>query len=143
MIPYSNLVKRIGVVAILGALVSCGGGGNATGGLTEFSVTPDTWKLTFGKGNTVCAVDPSNLPFTVVTVIGGAPPYRIVNSSPQWLSVSTSVLDGKSPSFKVFAIGGCGDSMSVLILDSLSRSVNFKATFEAGEELTADPATTP
>lgn len=138
MISFKNLIKSVGATAILGALVSCGGGGSATGGLTEFSVTPDTWTLTFGKGNTNCAVDPANLPSTIVTIIGGTPPYRIVNSSPQWLAVSTNVLDGKNPSFRVSAIGGCGDSLSVLILDNLSRSINFKATFEAGEELTAD-----
>ena len=127
------LMKRLCAVASLGALVSCGGGGSATGGLTTFSVVPIDWTLSFGEGNTFCEVDSVDRPSLTVTVVGGTPPYRIVNAKPQKLAVNTTTLDGKNPSFVVTALGGCGDALNILVLDSLSRSVSFKATLEAGE----------
>lgn len=135
-----RLLKSVSGFVLLGALASCGGGGAATGGLTEFSVVPNEWTLTFPKGNTVCAVNPSNYPSVTLTIVGGTPPYRIVNSNPQTQAVSANSLDGKNPTLTVFHTGGCGDSLGILILDSLSRTVNFSATYEAGEELEADPA---
>jgi hypothetical protein len=141
MFSILNSLARIAAAATVVTLASCGGGGSASGGLTEFSVTPSSWTLTFGKGNTTCALTGGfENPKILVTVVGGTPPYRIVNSSPGWLAVSQTNLSGKNPTFAISSTGGCGDALNVLILDSLSRSTTFTATTVAGEEITA---TTP
>ena len=133
-------LKILALSVAVSTLASCGGGGSSSGGSTEFSVLPSDWTLTAGKGNTVCAVDPADRPETTVTIVGGTAPYRIINSSPQWLDVSATTVTGKNPSFTVYSKGGCGADISVLILDSQSRSATFTFTFEAGEELdTASP----
>lgn len=134
MITNANakFLKGIGIIAMFTVLVSCGGGGSGSGGMTEFSVIPDSWTLSFGTDNTACKVDSIDRPSVTVTVVGGAPPYRIVNSSSKNLSVSATTLQGKNPSFVVTALGGCGKELNILILDNLSRSVNFTTTLEAG-----------
>jgi hypothetical protein len=136
----NNLKKFFKIVSLsaISLLTACGGGGAGTGSLTEFSVLPNDWTLSFPKGNTTCSINPANRPEITVTIVGGSPPYRIVNSHPQWLTVSATTLNEKNPSFKVFAEGGCGDSLGILILDNQSRSINFTATLEAGEEIVSD-----
>lgn len=141
MFPAHKMIKKFALAGLVVVLASCGGGGSATGGLTEFSVVPESWELTGGTGNTSCAVDLSNPPEVSVTVVGGTPPYRVVNSVPQWLAVSATTLTDKNPTFQVIATGGCGDDMGILVLDHQSRSVNFTFTFTAGEELVVDDST--
>lgn len=137
-----QMFKKIAIAAATLTLISCGGGGSATGGNTDFSVLPTSWTLTGSKGNTTCLVNPANLPETTVTIVGGTPPYRIINSSPQNIKVDDTILTGKNPSFKVYSLGGCSSELSILILDNKSRSITFTFTFEAGDEETA-AATAP
>ena len=122
---------------LMGALVSCGGGGDVAGSKTDFSVTPAKFELTAAKGDVACQF--TNSAEVVVTVVGGIPPYRIVNSFPQVISVSDAVLSGKNPTFKVVISGnrGCATTMPLLILDYQSRSTNFDVSVTAGEEVTA------
>lgn len=135
-----NNLKRIAAIALISTLASCGGGGSATGGSTDFSVIPNKFTLDFADGNTTCALDPgSALPEVRVTIVGGTPPYRIVNSFPQLIRVSQTTLTEKNPTFSVYALGGCGSDLNLLILDNLSRSINFTATFTAGAASTVTP----
>jgi hypothetical protein len=136
MFSTIDTLKRMSIIAATAILASCGGGGSATGGATEFSVAPSSFTLTAGKGNTFCNFSGPNYPGTLVTIVGGEPPYRIVNSVPQWLAVSDSVLTGKNPSFTVVSTGGCGSDLSILILDKQSRSITFTFEVVAGEEAT-------
>lgn len=122
----------MGAAAIL--LSSCGGGGSATGGSTDFSVLPSKWTFTSADGDLACqGVEGSEVN---VTVVGGTPPYRLINSVPQNMSISDTVLTGKNPSFKVVVHAGCGTDMPILILDNLSRSITFTMTVEKGEAAT-------
>ena len=134
-------IAKLFTLPLLGVLVSCGGGGDVAGSKTDFSVVPAKFELAAAKGDVSCQF--TNGAEVVVTVLGGIPPYRIVNSYPQVISVSDSVLSGKNPTFKVVIRGdaGCATTMPLLILDYQSRSTNFDVTVTAGEELkTVTPA---
>lgn len=139
MFESKETMKKWASCLLLASLSACGGGGSATGGLTEFTVLPETWTLKGGDGNIYCAVDTSNLPVLTATVVGGTPPYRIVNSSPQWLRVDQTVLTGKNPTFTVTALGGCAEDLGVVVLDNQSRSTTLTFTFEAGDTATTTP----
>ena len=131
---------KLGSLAALSFLTACGGGGSATGGLTAFSVVPSSWTVTALKGDTTCnEVGGSEI---TVTIVGGTPPYRIVNSKPTKFVVSDTVLDGKNPTFTVMTLGGCSTDLPILILDNQSRSTSLTVTVEAGEEDTT-ATTTP
>ena len=134
-------IAKLFTLPLLGVLVSCGGGGDVAGSKTDFSVVPAKFEFTAAKGDVSCQF--TNSAEVVVTVVGGIPPYRIVNSYPQVISVSDAVLSGKNPTFKVVIRGdaGCATTMPLLILDYQSRSTKFDVTVTAGEELkTVTPA---
>lgn len=116
-------------LAFVFMLSACGGGGDVAGGATEFSVSPNTLKLT--TSNSTCTV--SGTTTSSHTVIGGTPPYRLVNSFPNAVYVSHTTLDGKNPTFQVRPLGGCGDSLTVLVIDYHSRVATLTVTVEAAE----------
>lgn len=94
-----KMAQAMGGIVVVAALASCGGGGDVAGDSSEFSVSPKENKLTLGVGAR-CS-DASEVPPTVVTIIGGQPPYRIVNSSPEALVVDKTEATGKDPQFRV------------------------------------------
>jgi hypothetical protein len=135
-----NLLKFICAAATV-SLSSCGGGGDVAAGLTDFSVSPDEVTYTGAKGDEFCQKTAGAE--TIVTIIGGTPPYRVVSSSPDAAIVSKTEVTGKNPTFAVTTGRGCMDSVTVTVLDYHSRSVVFSQTVEGGEPLdTTTTATT-
>lgn len=133
----ANKLKYFSIVFAV-TLSACGGGGDVAAGLTDFSVSPSEFKLTAAKGDTSCS---NTAGFeTIVTIVGGTPPYRVVSANPDGARVSKTEVTGKNPTFKVTTGNGCWDPATVLVLDYHSRSTVFSLTVEAGEEL--DAATT-
>lgn len=131
MLSKINSLKLLGIAGTL-ALASCGGGGDNAAGLTEFSVSPSEYTITGLKGDTLCQ-DTAGAR-RVVTIVGGTPPYRVVSANPQRAIVSSTEVTGKNPSFTVTTGTGCGDSLSILVLDYHSSSTTFSLTIEPGEE---------
>lgn len=125
------------------ALVSCGGGGGAAGDSDTFAVAPGEIKISHGKGDVTCSG--SKGARTTVTIVGGQAPFRIVNSSPQLMSVDRTEVAGQDPQFVVTSLGqGCGEDLSVLVLDLFSKSVTFNLTLEKGDDADdTTPAATP
>ncbi|WP_157559226.1 hypothetical protein [Hydrogenophaga crassostreae] len=130
---YRQNIFKILCIASTIALSSCGGGGDVAAGLTGFSVVPDEVKWAGAKGDTLCQRTAGGE--TVVTIVGGTPPYRVVSSFPDGAIVSKTEVTGKNPTFTVTTGPGCMESVTVLVLDYHSRSVTFSQTVEAGDEL--------
>ena len=134
MLNKISPIKTAISVLLLATLASCGGSSSTSGGQTDFSVVPGEIELTFADGNTTCYVSPgSDYTQTVVTVVGGTPPYQIVNSAPQYVATSVTELETDNASFTVYSLGGCGE-FNILVLDNLSRSVSFQITHTPGDD---------
>jgi hypothetical protein len=123
-----NVLKMTLAVVTAGALASCGGGGPVAGDVEGFSVSPEetTW--------TVASCGASGGGDTVVTINGGQPPFRIVNSAPQFISVDRNEVTGKDPSFRVSTVRGCGEDLVVTVIDFHSRTAVYTVTIEEEEE---------
>jgi hypothetical protein len=125
------VVRAFFGVGIVLSLASCGGGGDIAGDSSEFAVSPKENTLTLGTGAS-CA-DASQVPPVVVTIIGGQPPYRIVNSSPEALVVDKTEATGKDPQFKVSYYENavvCVNPGTITVLDYHSRVATFEYAVE-------------
>ncbi|QCB46739.1 hypothetical protein [Hydrogenophaga sp. PAMC20947] len=126
--------RRLAPLALVALLASCGGGGGDAGDSTEFAVVPATVSFKAGDGDTSCQYTKgTQLTFAIV---GGQPPYRIVNSVPQYLQLDRTEATGKDPQFKVTTLTGCGDPLTILILDYHSQSASVEITIEKGDDAT-------
>ncbi|MBT9550232.1 MAG: hypothetical protein IV088_05235 [Hydrogenophaga sp.] len=115
-------------------LISCGGGGDVAGDSTEFSVSPEEYALKLGAGSR-CR-DASETPPVVVTIIGGQPPFRIINAAPEALVIDKTEASGKDPQFRISYSATavlCANPGVVTVLDYHSRSVSFEYSVEIDE----------
>lgn len=136
-----SAVRVAGGVVAAFALVSCGGGGDVAGDSTEFSVFPDEVKLSvLADANGGCSRAAGSSPM-IFAIVGGQPPFRIVNAFPGGLSVDKTEATGKDPKFSVIPNGGCGDPFVITVLDYHSKVATVEITVEAEEATT--PAATP
>ena len=129
----NTLRLMIGAAAVL-ALVSCGGGGDVAGDSSEFAVSPKEFALKLGAGSR-CR-DASEMPPVVVTIIGGQPPFRIVNASPEALVVDKTEASGKDPQFRVTYYPNaviCVDPGVITVLDYHSQAASFEYKVEIDE----------
>jgi hypothetical protein len=125
---FAHTLAAAGAVALL---VSCGGGGDIAGDSTEFSVTPEEFNLTLTAGTSCSAA--STLKPVIVTIVGGQGPFRIVNSSPEALSIDKTQATGKDPQFRVSYRSDsrlCSDPATVTVLDYHSRVATFEYSVE-------------
>lgn len=122
-----KMVNLTAAVLTAVALASCGGGGPVAGDAEGLSVYPEEIKWT------VPSCGGSGGGDTVVTINGGQPPYRIVNSAPQFVTIDRNTVTGKDPTFRVTTLGGCGENMAVTVFDYHSRSAVFAVTVELDE----------
>lgn len=134
----TKLLKAVCIVGTV-ALTSCGGGGDVAAGPTTIALSPDGVTVTALKGDVTCRNTGGHE--SVVTIIGGTPPYRVVSSLPDRVMVSKTEVTGKNPTFTVMTGPGCMDDISVTVLDYHSQSAVFSVTVEAGEELDAASST--
>lgn len=136
------ILKRTLVGAMTAVvLASCGGGGDVAGDTSDFGLSPAEYKLTVPslvKGDCSSA---ASTPPIVVTIIGGQPPFRIVNSDPDSLSVDKTEASGKDPQFTVRSKGRCGDPHIVTVIDYHSQSVAFEYSVEDEQPEEEDTAT--
>ncbi len=136
-----SATRVAGCFAVISALISCGGGGDIAGDSSEFSVFPDEVKFSDTEvrtTNTASCIGVAGAQ-TIFTIVGGQAPYRIVNTFPQYISVDKTEATGKDPKFTVTLTGGCGDPLTILVLDYHSQSASVEITVERE----ADEPTTP
>ncbi|MEZ5644493.1 MAG: hypothetical protein R3E99_04930 [Burkholderiaceae bacterium] len=122
-----KMVNLTAAVLTAVALASCGGGGPVAGDAAEMSLSPPGMTMKVGDCARSGGAD------TVVTINGGQPPFRIVNSSPQWMTVDRTQVTGKDPTFRVTTLAGCGEDMTVTVLDYHSQLAVFTVTVETEE----------
>lgn len=122
-----NWLKVSGSLLVAGALASCGGGGDVAGDTDEFFTNPSEIKWSVSSCNAAIGGE------TLVTIIGGTPPYRVHNPQPDSLGVDRVQVTGKDPVFKVTTLGGCMDQVPILVLDYHSRTTTFEVTVEVDE----------
>ena len=124
-----NLMPTL--VAALTSLVSlagCGGGdSDLAGSLTDFSVQP----AEFTVSNTVA---PCYVGYVAdFFIVGGTPPYRLLNSVQDAVALNTLTVDNLGGGFKVNFIGGiCVNPASVVVQDSKGRTVTVKLINKVG-----------
>jgi hypothetical protein len=120
---------RLAAGAVIGSalLAACGGGDDdLSGGATAFSIVPTETTLTGPTG--FC---PGAGFVQTVQIIGGAPPYRILSTSPA-LTVSTDRVDNQGGTFDITFNGGCFENQQVTIRDTFNRFVTFSGNGEKG-----------
>ena len=106
-------------------LASCGGGGDDQAGApVAFSVVPTS------SGFTAPAGSPTGQCFSggssTVFIYGGAAPYHIDNTVPQYLTVDRTTVDDRGGSFNVTVTGpGCLTAGSIVVVDRLNNKVTF------------------
>ena len=100
-----------------------------TGASAGFFVTPASVGFQ-GPNNQQC----SNGTSVDVYVFGGTPPYSILNSFPDFLSLSTTAVAGSGGRFTVTTRGGCLANGTITIRDSAGRSTNVQVTNAIGTE---------
>lgn len=115
--------------AVMGAglVAACGGGGNESGSPDQLQVLPEAVTIT-GRGT--C---PSSGQGPQVFVYGGQPPYKLSNSVPEVVQLSTTRLRNSGDSF-TFTLqgGGCLDGMPIVIEDDMGRLAAFSITIAEG-----------
>ena len=119
-------------VLLVATLASCGGGGDVAGDSEDFAVFPSEVKFEDNAArttNTESCVGVAGAK-TVVTIVGGQPPFRIVNTFPQYVAVDKTEASGKDPKFVVTLTGSCGDPLTILVLDYHSKSASVAFTIE-------------
>jgi len=127
-------LKWVCISGVVATLVSCGGGGGDAGDSTEFAAVPDAVNIKAGDGDLSCQGTAGIQ--TTFTIVGGQPPFRIVNSFSQYLYLDRTEVSGQDPKFKVTTLTGCGEDLTILVLDQHSRSSTIAFTVEKGDEIT-------
>lgn len=128
----NGLGRALGSLGVCLLFASCGGGGDVAGDSTTFAVSPKSFKLSLASGSACSAA--SEAPPVVVTIIGGQPPYRIINSSPESLVVDKTEATGKDPQFRVSYYQDavlCVAPGTITVLDYHSKVTTFEYSVEA------------
>jgi hypothetical protein len=111
-------------VLLLGA---CGGGDDDAGSLTPFSIVPATITVTGPDANT-CGAGSGGQVF----VYGGAAPYRLDNTSPDAIVLSTNSVGARGGSFEVFFLGQCVNPVQVVVVDHNDKQVTLTLISKKG-----------
>lgn len=110
--------------AVVCALVSCGGGGDVAGDQEDFLVTPNELKISVPSdaSNPGCSNAAKAKP-AVFTIVGGQPPFRLINSHPQAIIVDKTEATGKDPRFTITfqKTEWCFNPATITVLDYHSR----------------------
>ena len=116
-------ISAAALIATGWLLTGCGGGGDEAGSPTAFSVSPDTSTVTWTSvAGLACG------PTLVGTffVYGGTAPYRLDNSNPGEVTLSSPTVGQRGGSFTASFVGGCVDPAIVTIVDSLNHVITLK-----------------
>ena len=122
----TSLIATIPSTAMVCFLVAgCGGGGDdGAGSPTTFSVQPSTLSVT-SPSTTACF---SGFVGTIF-VYGGTAPYRLDNTAPDSVTLSTNTVADRGGSFDVTYTGaGCFDPALIVVVDKLDHVVTLSLT---------------
>ena len=110
-------MKLSSLILILAAatLTACGGGGNESGPPDEITASPA--QFTAKGTGTECASGKG----PTVFVHGGQPPYKLFNTLPLAMRLSTGEVQQSGQSFVVTLTGRCFDAAPIRIEDAMGR----------------------
>lgn len=116
----------VALATLVASLAGCGGGGDdAAGSVTAFSVQPTTNTIT--ANTAVNGGPPAGLCSAAYAgeyfIYGGAAPYRIDNTAPGYMVTDKTSVDARGGSFKVTFTGGCITGGLIVIVDKLDNQV--------------------
>lgn len=114
----------VAALAFVGVLAACGGGGDdEAGSLTSFNIQPATVTFTAPAGTAagLCVGGGSQDVF----VYGGAAPYRIDNTLPDYVSVNKIEVGSPGENFTLTVLGGCVTNGLIVVRDKLGRQTTF------------------
>jgi hypothetical protein len=117
-------------VMVASAVVAgCGGNPESSGASTPFNVVPDAITLTGPDANT-CGFGLFN---QLVFVYGGAGPYKIDNTLPDFIVLNPPRLDKSGQSFQITVLGGaCLTDIPIVITDQTGKQVTLTITTKRG-----------
>ena len=110
------------LLATVGFLAGCGGGGDQNAGApTALSLSSSTvtFKAPAGTPTGVCFGGG----IATIYVYGGAAPYQINNGFPNYLAVDPPQVKDRGGSFTVTVLGGCLSPGTITVVDALSNRV--------------------
>jgi len=117
-----QLKATVLLVATAGLLAACGGGGDQNAGApTALTLSPNTVTFKPAAGATTGTCSGGGT--AVITVLGGAAPYQIVNNFPAYVMVDKSQVSDRGGSFTVTMVGGCLSPGTITVIDALSNFV--------------------
>jgi len=124
-----SLSRSFPVITLVCLLASCGGGSDdEAGSPTAFSVVPSTLTVT-SSSTTACYAGFVGEIF----VYGGAAPYRLDNTAPDSVVLSTTTVDHRGGSFTVSYTGAaCFDPATIVVVDALDKQVTLSLTSKLG-----------
>lgn len=109
-------------LVLVGVLAACGGGGDDAGSLTEFNIQPATVTFTASASapTGTCGAGSQD-----VFVYGGAAPYRVDNTAPDYVSVNKTEVGSPGENFTLTTFGGCMTNGTIVVRDRLGRQQIF------------------
>ena len=119
---FQQVKTTVLLLATIGLLAGCGGGGDQNAGApTALSLSPSTvtFKSPAGTPTGVCLGGGT----ATIYVYGGAAPYKINNSFPNYVLVNTTQVNDRGGSFTVTVGGGCLSPGIITVVDALSNYV--------------------
>lgn len=113
----------LAAVMLVGVLAACGGGGDDAGSLTAFNIQPATVTFSAPAGTAagVCLGGGSQDVF----VYGGAAPYKVDNTLPDYVSLNKTEVGSPGESFTLTVLGGCITNGTIVVRDKLGRQQVF------------------
>lgn len=115
------------LVATASLLAACGGGGNESGPPDEIQLSSSSIEVVGPPG--ACATGYAGR----VYVFGGQPPYRLYNSAPAGVQLSTDRVVHSGDGFDVTFLGQCLATVPVTVQDDMGRLATLELTNELGE----------
>lgn len=123
-----SLNATVPLMALIGALAACGGGGDdEAGSLTVFSAVPSTYtqtaRTTENGGPAAGLCEASGAPLGPFFIYGGAAPYRLDNTGDDRVRLSTTEVSDRGGSFTVEFTEVCFTGRAIVIVDKLDRQI--------------------
>lgn len=125
-----SMILAVVLVTGAGVLTACGGGEDEAGSLTAFSIVPS--ELTLTSGGATCDPEPASSEGSRVYIYGGAAPYKLDNTFPDQVALSTNEVADRGGYFIVKFKGGCIDPGTVIVTDQNNRQVKLTLTHAPG-----------
>lgn len=124
--PFRRLSRGQILPALLLALSGCGGGGNESGDPAVLRVEPAEFTISGAPSQCAVGTGPD------IHVWGGQPPYKLTNSVPTAMGLSTSRLNNSGDGFTITFFGTCLANMPIAIEDDMGRIVTVRVTNTLG-----------